>query len=124
MNKVANHWSTPVGRDGRLYGMFQLKNYGSGPVKCTHIRTRKVLWSKEGFAPGNVILSGVRLLALSEKGEQVMILAGPGVYKELARGDVLEGKCWAIPTLAADRILSAFDEGAGVTRDGEVRAGR
>ena len=38
-NPLANHWSTPVLQDGHLYGMFQFKEYGSGPVKCVDIRT-------------------------------------------------------------------------------------
>lgn len=105
-NEVANHWSTPVVRDGKLYGMFQFKNYGSGPVKCVDIRTGKVLWSKEGFGPGNVILSGDRLLALSDKGELVIIAAEPDGYKELARADVLDGKCWSTPTLADGKIYA------------------
>ena len=105
-NDVANHWSTPVCRDGYLYGMFQFKNYGNGPVKCVDIRTGKVMWSEEGFGPGNVILSGDRLLALSDKGELVIIAASPEGYKELARADVLDGKCWSTPTLAAGRIFA------------------
>jgi hypothetical protein len=65
-----------------------------------------VLWSKEGFGPGNVILSGDRLLALSDKGELVIIAAEPDGYKELARADVLEGKCWSTPTLADGKIYA------------------
>src|SRR5258708_39856331 len=37
---LANHWSTPVAKDGYLYGMFQVKEYGDGPVKCVDIKTR------------------------------------------------------------------------------------
>lgn len=105
-NDVANHWSTPVVKDGKLYGMFQFKNYGNGPVKCVDIATGKVLWSQEGFGPGNVILSGDRLLALSDKGELVIMAAKPDGYEELARADVLDGKCWSTPTLAGGRIFA------------------
>ena len=105
-NDVANHWSTPVCRDGFLYGMFQFKNYGKGPVKCVDIRSGEVKWSQEGFGPGNVIMSGDKLLALSDKGELVMMEAKPGAYKELARADVLEGKCWSTPTIAGGRIYA------------------
>ena len=101
-----NHWSTPVVRGGYLYGMFSFKKYGDGPVKCVDIRTGKELWSKEGFGPGNVILSNDKLLALSDKGELVIIEAKPDSYTELARADVLDGKCWSTPTLADGFIFA------------------
>ncbi|HWB04862.1 MAG TPA: PQQ-binding-like beta-propeller repeat protein [Verrucomicrobiales bacterium] len=112
-NDVANHWSTPVCKDGYLYGMFQFKNYGKGPVKCVDIRTGEIKWSKEGFGPGNVIMSGDRVLALSDKGELVLFSASPDGYKELARADVLEGKCWSTPTLAGGRIFARSTTQAG-----------
>ena len=112
-NDVANHWSTPVCRDGYLYGMFQFKNYGNGPVKCVDIRTGEVKWSKEGFGPGNVIMSGDRILALSDKGELVLFGATPDAYKELARADVLDGKCWSTPTVAGGRIFARSTTQAG-----------
>ncbi|HEX2749724.1 MAG TPA: PQQ-binding-like beta-propeller repeat protein [Verrucomicrobiales bacterium] len=112
-NDVANHWSTPVCKDGYLYGMFQFKNYGKGPVKCVDIRTGEVKWTKEGFGPGNVIMSGDRVLALSDKGELVLFNASPDGYKELARADVLDGKCWSTPTLAGGRIFARSTTQAG-----------
>ncbi len=101
-----NHWSTPVAYRGHLYGMFGFKKYGEGPVKCVDIRTGKELWSKEGFGPGNLILAKDQLLALSDQGELVVIKASPDGYKELARADVLDGKCWSTPTLAGGYIFA------------------
>ncbi len=105
-NNLNNHWSTPVVHEGYLYGMFKFKEYGDAPVKCVDIRSGKELWSKEGFGPGNVILSNDKLLALSDKGELVMIEAKPDAYTELARADVLDGKCWSTPTLAGGFIFA------------------
>ncbi len=103
---LANHWSTPVVKDGHLYGMFQFKEYGGGPVKCVDIATGTGKWDKEGFGPGQVLLAGDQLLALSDKGELVLIAADPGSYKEIARADVLDGKCWTTPVLANGRIFA------------------
>ncbi|MGV3533706.1 MAG: alcohol dehydrogenase, partial [Chthoniobacteraceae bacterium] len=103
---LANHWSTPVVKDGHMYGMFQFKEYGDGPVKCVDIATGDVKWEKAGFGPGNVILAGDKVLALSDKGELVLIAADPAGYKELARADVLDGKCWTTPVLANGRIYA------------------
>ena len=101
---LANHWSTPVLFGGNLYGMFQFKEYGKGPVKCVDIKDGSVKWEKEGFGAGQVILAGDKVLALSDAGEIVLIDPQPAAYKELARAKVIEGKCWTTPVLANGRI--------------------
>ena len=101
---LANHWSTPVLFGGHLYGMFQFKEYGKGPVKCVDIKDGSVKWEKEGFGPGQVILAGDKVLALSDAGELVFIDPQPAAYKELARAKVVDGKCWTTPVLANGRI--------------------
>lgn len=115
-DKVTNHWSTPVVKDGHLYGMFSFKKYGKGPVTCLDMATGEVRWSEDGFGPGNLILTGGdTLLALSDKGELVLIAASPDKYKELARADVLDGKCWSTPVLANGTIFArSTKEGVAV----------
>ena len=103
---LANHWSTPVAKDGHLYGLFQFKEYGSGPMKCIDIANGTVKWEQPGFGPGQVILAGDQVIALSDAGELVLIDAKPDAYKELARADVLDGKCWSTPILANGRIFA------------------
>ena len=103
---LANHWSTPVLKDGMMYGLFQFKEYGSGPMKCVDIKDGTVKWEREGFGPGHVILVGEQLLALSDAGELVLIDPQPGAYKEVARAKVLDGKCWTTPVLANGRIYA------------------
>jgi len=102
-NKLINHWSTPVAKDGYLYGMFSFKEYGKGALKCVELASGEEKWAKEGFGPGNVILVGGTLVALSDAGEVVLVEPEHGAYKELARADVLAGKCWSSP---------AFSDGA------------
>ena len=60
-NPVTNHWATPLAKDGYLYGMFGFKEYGDGPVKCVEIATGNVVWEREGFGPGNLVLAGRNL---------------------------------------------------------------
>ncbi len=105
-NECFNHWSTPVLKDGYLYGMFSFKEYGSGPVACVDIRTGKDMWKEPGFGPGQVILSGDTVIALSDKGEVVFIKAQPTGYKELKREDILEGKVWSYPVLAYNHLFA------------------
>lgn len=99
--EIANHWSTPVLHQGHLYGMFQFKKYGSGPVKSVALPDGDIKWEKEGFGPGHAVLTGGGvLLALSDVGELVAISAKPDSYSELARAKVLDGKCWTTPTVS------------------------
>ncbi len=104
-NDNINHWSTPVVKDGYLYGMFSFKEYGDGPLACIDIRTGEKKWSEAGFGPGNVILGADgTVIALSDSGEIVLVDAKPGAYAEISRADVLDGKCWSTPALADGRL--------------------
>jgi outer membrane protein assembly factor BamB len=103
---LANHWSTPVFKDGYLYGMFQFKEYGSGSMKCVEAATGKVMWEKEGFGPGNVTLADGHLVALSDAGQLVLVEATPKAYTEVARAKVLEGKCWSTPILSGGKVFA------------------
>ena len=109
---LANHWSTPVLFDGHLFGMFQFKEYGSGPVKCVDVKTGDVKWEKAGFGPGHVIGIDRHVLALSDSGELVLIEAATGEYKEVARADVLPGKCWTTPVVAGGHVFARSAEEA------------
>ncbi|MEI8042253.1 MAG: PQQ-binding-like beta-propeller repeat protein [Verrucomicrobiota bacterium] len=101
---IANHWSTPVFKDGYLYGMFSFKDYGKGPLKCVEVPTGKVKWEQPGFGAGQVILVNDKILALSDKGDLAVVQATPTAYKELARTKAVNGKCWSTPALANGRI--------------------
>ena len=103
---LANHWSTPVLLDGHLFGMFQFKEYGSGPVKCVEAATGKVAWEQAGFGPGHVIRVGREVLALGDAGQLVLMAATPSGYQELARAKVLDGKCWTTPVVSNGRVYA------------------
>jgi len=101
---VVNHWSTPVCKDGYLYGMFGFKKFKNGPMKCVELATGKVMWSHAGFGQGNVILVGSRLVALAEDGNLVIVEATPDAYKEVARTRAFRDKCWSTPAFADGKI--------------------
>ncbi|MBN2291782.1 MAG: PQQ-binding-like beta-propeller repeat protein [Pirellulales bacterium] len=102
--QVANHWSTPIYKDGHLYGIFCFKKFKTGPLKCVELTTGKVKWEEPGFGQGNVTLAGDRLLALTDYGDLVLVEATPNKYEELSRFKALNGKCWSTPTLSNGRI--------------------
>ncbi len=111
-NELPNHWSTPVLKDGYLYGMFQFKEYGTGPLKCVELATGKEMWSQAGFGPGNVLLVDGHLLVLGDAGQLVLVEANPKAYNETARATVITGKCWSTPALADGKVyLRSTKEG-------------
>ena len=112
-NKLMNHWSTPVCIDGHLYGMFQFKEYGDGPMKCVELATGEIKWSKSGFGPGGVILVDGKLIATSDSGEVVVSKATPKAYSEIGRFKAIEGKCWTHAAYSNGQIyVRSTKEGA------------
>jgi outer membrane protein assembly factor BamB len=105
-NDMFNHWSTPIYYKGHLYGMFSFKKYGNGPLQCIELSTGEIKWSKDGYGPGNVILSGDKLIALADNGELAVVQATPKKYDELSRKKVLQGKCWSTPILSNGLVLA------------------
>ena len=106
-------WSTPVQKDGYLYGMISFKRFGRGPLKCVDFKTGEVKWEQAGFGAGQVMLAGNRLLALSDAGEVVIAQASPDRYQELARFKGVAGKCWSSPALDGGRLyVRSTKEGA------------
>ena len=105
-NQLMNHWSTSVYRDGHLYGLFGFKQWQQVPLKCIELASGEEKWSRDGFGQGGVILAANGLLALAENGELVAVEATPKAYHETARFQVLSGKCWNNPALAAGRVFA------------------
>jgi len=106
-------WSTPVQKDGYLYGMISAKKFGKGPLKCVDIKTGTVKWEQPGFGAGNVVLAGDRLVALTDDGQTVLVEADPSRYEELGRMKAINGKCWSTPALSEGHLyVRSTKEGA------------
>ena len=110
--ELNSHWSTPVVKDGYLYGLFGFKEYGQCPLKCVELATGREVWSEPGFGPGGCLWVDGKLLVLSDAGHLVCVAATPERYSEIARADVLGGKCWSSPALSNGRLyLRSTTEG-------------
>ena len=115
-NELMNHWSTPIAKDGYLYGLYEFKKYGKAPLQCVEMATGEIMWKERGFGPGNCILVGDRLVVLSDAGELAIVEAVPDEYREIARKKVIEGKCWSTPAIADGKIfVRSTIEGAMVS---------
>ena len=112
-NELMNHWSTPVIRDGYLYGIYEFKKYGRAPLQCVELSTGEIKWSHQGFGPGNVILVGDNLIVLSDSGEVALVKATPASYQESGRAKAIGGKCWSTPAFSNGKLyVRSTTEGA------------
>lgn len=105
-NDLANHWSTPVCKDGYLYGLYGFKEYGNAPLACVDIRTGEMKWKEAGFGPGHLTLVGDQLLVLGDAGQLAVVAAIPKGYQELAKETLLKGKCWTTPVYSGGKIFA------------------
>lgn len=104
LKDIPSLWSTPCYKDGFLYGNFSFKSQGRGPLKCVEAATGKIRWEEPGYGDGQVLLVGDKILALTEKGDLVVVAAVPTGHKELKRFKAVTGKCWSTPAISNGRI--------------------
>jgi len=99
--------SNVVLHDGHFYGQY------SGRLKCIEFATGKLQWEQK-LATGkddkydwscSVILVDGKLLVLLDNGTLVLVDPKPDAYKELARFQALEGKCWSTPAYSNGRLF-------------------
>lgn len=120
-NKLMNHWSTPVYRDGHLYGLFGFKQWEKVPLKCVELATGEEKWSRDGFGQGGTVLVDGSVVTLAENGDLVVVEATPASYKETARHKAVGGKCWNNVAVSDGRIYARSTK-EGVCLDVAPRA--
>lgn len=102
------HYSTPVFREGYLYGFHGRQEEGQS-LRCVEAKTGKVAWKQDGFGAGTVTLAGDRLLVLRENGELVAAPAAREGFRPSGRARILSGVVRAYPAVA-EGVLFARDE--------------
>jgi outer membrane protein assembly factor BamB len=117
---VVNHWSTPVYKDGYLYGLYGFKQFHTEPLKCIDVKTGRQIWSRPGFGQGQVILVDGNLLVQGDAGQIVLVEATPAGYHELARAHPITGKCWTDPAVANGHLYLRTQTG-GACLDVQVK---
>ena len=93
-----NHFSSSVHHDGHFYG------FDEAVLKCIDDANGEERWSRRGLGKGTLIYADGVLIVLSDSGLLSLVEAVPDECRELGSVDVLEGKCWTAPTLAAGRL--------------------
>jgi outer membrane protein assembly factor BamB len=93
-----NHFSSSIHHDGHLYG------FDEAVLKCIGDRDGAERWNRRGLGKGTLIHADGVLIVLGESGLLSLVEATPEECRELGSVQVLEGKCWTAPSLAAGRL--------------------
>jgi outer membrane protein assembly factor BamB len=95
---LSAHYSTPVLRDGYLYG-FHGRVESKPDFRCISMADGKVKWSAPGLGAGNVVMAGGQLVLLLETGELVIAARASDKFEVKARAQILGSgtrACFAI----------------------------
>ncbi len=95
---MRNHFNTSVAQDHYVFG------FDKAMFKCIDARNGEQQWVQRGLGKGSLIGADGMLIVLSERGKLHLVEADLTAYKELASHQVLTGRCWTQPSLAAGRL--------------------
>ncbi len=98
-NEMKNHFSTTILHDGYLYGTDR------SILKCIDVKTGKMQWQQRGYGEGTLMFADGYLLVMGTRGKLGIVKARPDRYEEVAVKDILDGKCYTVPSLAGGRLL-------------------
>ena len=93
-------FQTPVLYEGHLYTSDEVG------LKCVEFATGEVKWSKRGTKFGTVVIADGHLFVLSERGKLLIGKATPTGFEPTTDVQVLEGRCWTVPTLYKGRLYA------------------
>ncbi|HEY1170162.1 MAG TPA: PQQ-binding-like beta-propeller repeat protein [Verrucomicrobiae bacterium] len=100
-DSMSNQYATSVHAKGYLYGLHGRHDFPGGTeLRCVELATGKVMWTKPGLTPANVLLAGDQLLVLTERGELLSVAATPDEFKLLNRAQILGSNLRNYPALA------------------------
>jgi outer membrane protein assembly factor BamB len=97
------HINTPVIHQGHVFGIDG--NTGGGNLVCLDLATGDKKWEEKSVKGGSLVLSGDKLVVLTEKGELVIADATAGGCKANLRSQVLDKRCWVQPTISGGKLL-------------------
>ena len=95
---MKNHFNSSVLQGDYLYG------FDNAILTCIEANTGEEQWRHRGFQKGSLLLADGYLIILGEGGKLALAEANPTEYKEKARFQLFDDKCWTVPTLAGGRL--------------------
>jgi outer membrane protein assembly factor BamB len=104
-----NYFNPSVLIEGHLYGL-DGTTHRATHLTCIDWDTGDLKWKEPGFGSGGWIAADGKLLIL-DKGELIVVKAQADGYMQLARAQLLGGKCWTAPVLAHGLVYCRNAEG-------------
>lgn len=95
---MKNHFNSSVLQGDYLYG------FDNAILTCIEVNTGEEQWRHRGFEKGSLLLADGHLIILGEGGKLALAEANPTEYREKARFQLFDDKCWTVPTLAGGRL--------------------
>ena len=109
---MRNHFNNSILLDGWLYGFDGDSHLGRVvTLNCVDFATGELAWKQRGLGCGSLLITDGKLLVLTEDGALVLAKASADAYKELARSEFLEGRCWTVPVLSNGRVYGRNADG-------------
>lgn len=108
--------ASPVLVQGYIYGI--TGNVGKGELRCLELGNGAIKW-KQKLGGGTLIAASGYLIALSERGELIVVEASPTSYREVTRAQVLGGRSWVAPAVADGKIYCKNNRGTLVCLTGQ-----
>ncbi len=96
--KMKNHFGTSVLYEDHLYG------FDNAILKCLDAHTGQEKWKTRGYGKGTLIVADSQLIVLGEEGQLGLVEATPAGFREKSKAQVLNGRCWTMPSLADGRL--------------------
>ena len=95
---MKNHFNSSVLQGDYLYG------FDNAILTCIEVDTGEEQWRHRGFGKGSLLLADGHLIILGEGGKLALVEVSPNEYREKARFQLFDDKCWTVPTLAGGRL--------------------
>ena len=95
---MKNHFNSSVLQGDYLYG------FDNAILTCIEVNTGEEQWRQRGFGKGSLLLADGYLIILGEGGKLALVEVSPSEYREKARFQLFDDKCWTVPTLAGGRL--------------------
>ena len=96
--KMKNHFGTSVLYQQHLYGFDQ------AILKCLDAATGTEQWKARGYGKGTLLVADGNLVILGEEGQLGLVEATPAAFREKSKAQVLNSRCWTVPSLANGRL--------------------
>lgn len=96
--EMKNHFSSSILYQNHLYG------FDDAFLTCLDLAGGAPKWQQRGFQKGSLLLADGHLIVLGERGTLALVEATPAGYNEKASVQILNGKCWTMPSLANGKL--------------------